>query len=338
MRSLFVVAALAAGLAACEKDVAVPCAGEQCHGKQATSWYEANPVLEVELLFIVDPALVSAEEERFRQMVRAFRTYRSLDLRVSVMPIGAPGDRWLIGGEACGLAGAESADVPLTCGLPTNIDRPIDEVALCLARASAPTAAPAESLETMRRALLAPRPSVSARAALWVVIVAGSDDSSAAPVADYLAFLSALQEQRRPGVLLSIVAPAAAPRLEAVLAGVEESILARTDGDWTRVTGAYQRFFFRLPNTCLPDGLLDTQPAEPGLQPECVVSEWVSGGAGADAGAERVVPRCGSGAVPCHWLRNAPECASALVALEVDRGGCAPVPGTVVEVTCAVTR
>jgi hypothetical protein len=61
-----------------------------------------------------------------------------------------------------------------------------------------------------------------------------------------------------------------------------------------------------IPGSCLDHPLLDTDPSQGGLQPDCAVSVRPDGG-----GAERVVPRCADAAsVDCWELKPQATCGS----------------------------
>lgn len=85
--------------------------------------------------------------------------------------------------------------------------------------------------------------------------------------------------------------------------------------------------------------LRDAQPANPGLQPDCAVSELANDGAD-----ETLIPRCPmlaatqpdpAGARPCWWVATDPACdTETQLSLRVERTA-APPPSSVVRVSCA---
>jgi hypothetical protein len=100
----------------------------------------------------------------------------------------------------------------------------------------------------------------------------------------------------------------------------------------------------RALSPCL-EGALDTadrDTANPGLQPDCTVSEIQGVGTGGQT--EQLIPRCRmlgddrpdlAGAPACWWVQSDPACATETqLALRVERS--APPPkGSVVRVSCA---
>jgi hypothetical protein len=89
-----------------------------------------------------------------------------------------------------------------------------------------------------------------------------------------------------------------------------------------------ERLAIRLGLPCLPERLVDADPAEPGVQPECVVTERPPGA------PARTLPRCGAGATPCWNPAAAAICQSGQM-LEIRREACVPPRGTQLEVACA---
>jgi hypothetical protein len=84
----------------------------------------------------------------------------------------------------------------------------------------------------------------------------------------------------------------------------------------------------KLGYPCLPADLVDGDPARPGIQPLCSVSETRD-----DAPVARPLPSCEGGAPPCWRVRDEGAC---LVPV-VDRGGCLADVPTRVKFTCATT-
>jgi hypothetical protein len=100
-------------------------------------------------------------------------------------------------------------------------------------------------------------------------------------------------------------------------------------GDWTQALDPFARFPMLLGDRCIPTPLLDLDPDEPGLQPDCYIQERA--GAGAPG---RLLPACRSAGPPCWTLIPNPACGSGYY-FEVDRDGCVPPRGTVLDVRCA---
>ena len=117
--------------------------------------------------------------------------------------------------------------------------------------------------------------------------------------------------------------------------------------DYSQALGDIGTLLFQAVSPCL-DGSLDVtdrQPANPGLQPDCAVTEVV--GLDTPDETQAVLPACAmtddhtpapAGARPCWWVApDAAACATATtLALHVERSE-PPAPGTNVRVSCATT-
>jgi hypothetical protein len=95
-----------------------------------------------------------------------------------------------------------------------------------------------------------------------------------------------------------------------------------------------ERLAVRLSDPCLPEGLLDGDPALPGVQPTCTVTETTLDPAGDQPIAARPLPRCDSGApAPCWRAREDAACFSGFRA-PIERG-CRVGAPTLVTFRCA---
>src|SRR5687767_6336484 len=120
-----VLACVLLGGSACGNAVApgAPNCGPGCRGEAANvTWFEGS-ARKLDLLLVVDPALMEDLEvqARLRGLLQAF-TRLPLDLRVGVVSAGAaaePGEL-LSGGHRCNLAEPAFLEAPATCGVPAN--------------------------------------------------------------------------------------------------------------------------------------------------------------------------------------------------------------------------
>jgi hypothetical protein len=257
-----------------------------------------------------------------------------------------------------------------TCGAGSNFEGPVDAAATCAARFDAdgcPIEQPLAALEAeLRRS--PPRP----EAYLFVVIVTDEDDCSFSsppfaldpsatagdpaelsarcrdadaegrlePLSRYVDFVHSLK--RPEHVLVSLVAGPCtgdgldaprAPRLERFASAWKENAVFTSlcAADWRSVLAPLGQWLWFTPlvASCLPEGLVDRDPAAPGIQPDCAFSERLNA-----TGEERAIPACDTGAVPCWTAMARPDCTSSLT-YEIDRGGCFPAGGALINIACA---
>jgi hypothetical protein len=329
MRALIV--GVLVGIAGCQQQPdAYSCQGA-CGGKQESVHYYDFSARRADLLLVIDPGLAAAAADTgFADLVRAF-TQLGYDYHLGVLgPGGGPPGRVLPPADTtarCGVPGLDHLATAPTCGVTPNVSGPLAPLLACLATGG--TSGPPRLLETMRVALAGASSFRRDDAQTWVVIVTDRDDESPAPVADYLSFV---REMRRYGLVISVVAPAVAPRLQQLAAEFDSQVsLSDVAGDWADATDGF-RPLVRLSLPCLPTGLHDVDPATPGLQPDCAVVEMV----GQD---RRPLLACRDGQPrPCYRIRDGvPSCPSG-VTIELERPACQPPPDTLIRVTCAVDR
>jgi hypothetical protein len=117
--------------------------------------------------------------------------------------------------------------------------------------------------------------------------------------------------------------------------------------DYSQVVADIGTLLFNAISPCL-EGELDTRDTDagnPGLQPDCAVSELRD--PDTDAQIETLIPRCRmladdrpdlAGARVCWWVKSAPAACSTETHLElhVERSA-VPASNTVVRVSCAAT-
>ena len=116
--------------------------------------------------------------------------------------------------------------------------------------------------------------------------------------------------------------------------------------DYTQTLDDIGRLLFRAVSPCL-EGKIDTDDqdaANPGLQPNCTVSELQD--PDSDAQIETLIPPCPmiadqepdlAGEAACWWVKPSATCATETqLELEVQRAG-APPPNTTIRVSCVVT-
>ena len=137
-------------------------------------------------------------------------------------------------------------------------------------------------------------------------------------------------------------------RLQDFLSPFGDHGLFRTicQSDYSQALTDIGTLLFNAISPCL-EGNLDTRDGDlnnPGLQPDCVVSDVVTDDAGdqsetpmhACAMSDATTPDP-AGARPCWWVAPDPVACTTQTSLElhVERGGLAPAPGTDVSVACA---
>jgi hypothetical protein len=117
--------------------------------------------------------------------------------------------------------------------------------------------------------------------------------------------------------------------------------------DYSQAVADIGELLFRAVSPCLEGELdvSDADPANPGLQPDCTVSELQDPDTAAEV--ETVIPRCPMAAADtpapgalraCWWVKANPVACSTQTQLElhIERSG-PPAPNSLVRVTCAAT-
>lgn len=170
-----------------------------------------------------------------------------------------------------------------------------------------------------------------ADAQLAVIIIAASDDDSPRSLDDYAAFLHGLQ----PNVAVQLAGPASGR-----LAAFAERFPQRSYV-WPLATLAQGELLgqaladltpgWRVPtgSPCFDGPLADLDEATPGVQPDCTVSEYITGR------EARLLAACGAGARPCWRIVDDGQCIAAQhLRLDIDRGGEDPPDNDMVEAQC----
>jgi hypothetical protein len=230
----------------------------------------------------------------------------------------------------------------------TNVRGAVPDALAALADVGTGGCAHARPLEAMRIALdHDPHDGGFLRddAKLAVVIVAGQDDESPRPLAEYEAFLKQLG--RDVAVLVYAGDPVQqlcgeppTDRLHAFPQlfpnrGSFSLICALAQGGVAQLALSYH-----LPGwgplygvPCFDEPIVDVDETTPGVQPDCVVSEHIAWGT--DHQRERLLAACGTGSFPCWRMVEDSQCTLAQhLRVEVDRGGEDPPDNDVVEAQC----
>jgi hypothetical protein len=332
---------LAITLLGCGNEAApAPPTCADCRGGMTVNTWPEPSALTADVLLVVDPALLAnaSGPDRLRGLAAAL--HRGHDLHLAVLPAraGAEPGRLVPPDDPCGLGAAPFLDAPLTCGLVPNFAGGLAELTGCLidTARSQPARQP---LEAIRVALEGQRGGSFLRpdTALLIVIVVAHDDDSRGPdgelvpIPRYLEFLSALRAGGGK-VTAAVIGPAAVPRLRQFAAGAGRGPVLYLGADWGQATDLIRWNLLSVPLVCLPPKVVDRDPGTPGLQPDCTVTELV-GPQGAVT--ERALPSCDASGPPCFDAQPRTECESGLEG-SVQRGGCWPVPETMVRMMCAV--
>jgi hypothetical protein len=304
------------------------CGELPCGSERVRSWTTQTTFQgELDVLFVLDdtPAIAPHLETLRASLPLFARTFERIprgtpSLHVRFVPAAlpdagcdAPGSR----AAACGLDG-ESLQTDL-CGARPNVSGSLADAFACLGELGATACGPARPLEAMRRALADGAAFLRDDAYLVVMIVAGADDASTtggapAPIEGYVDSLRALKPDPTNQILVSIIGPdgdgdgcasgdpgAAAPRLSAFVRAFGRTGLFQTlcSADWSAALApVVEETTTSTEPTCLA-GLQDLDPAEAGLQADCVVEDGL---------APRPIPRCDDGPPPCWRMEASPVC------------------------------
>ena len=356
-----------AATAGCERPAPLAgCGGAGCPPQVSTTWDEELLInYRVDVLFVVDdtPAVeplraALADELRGAAAELANAAPGGLPaLHVAVVPASLPaGDASAcaptpLRGAACGVEGGLDFASALECGATTDFAGPFADTFSCLADLGSRGCGASQPLEAARRALTTTTAPASlaeflrADAALQLVFVVNEDDASTvdgalAPVADYVDFLRGLKlDSSKVSVVLAGPSSASAPpspstpRLAALLASFGRAATfasLATDGALASALAAADPVGFSVDPGCLTN-VRDTDPSTPGLQPDCVVEDFIPQDQSGDD-ASSVLPDCDHGAPPCWRLERVDSC----LQLQITHASpWCPQDGVDARVTCA---
>ena len=210
-----------------------------------------------------------------------------------------PGPR----GAICGLTYPDQFLSAEFCGADQNASGALDDTFACLGSFGAQGCGTPQPLEAARRALggdpsggalFGQTPFLKPASQLLIVFVTAQDDASMengalVPVEDYLTFFAGLTDA--PGdnrLLISVIGPegcpasgpvaaAPTPRLDALAGAVGANGVSTSicDGNLaTALADVAEHLGVLFTPPCL-DGIRDTDPVQPGVQPDCTVEDTV---------------------------------------------------------------
>lgn len=367
--SLFFAGAIACN----DARLGVPCAnGETCAFREVSLWAESPPSLELDLLVVLDDSVARGPyAEDLRRTLRGWGDAgrsQGVDLHMALVSSrGGPGCTRLPPftptvwprdpRPGCPVPPGAFVVSSNVCGRVTPVEPPPGDVLACAAFAGPDPCGANQLLEVMR-AVLRDGPDGPAlpgfrrpNAYLGVVIVTDEDDQSPAAPDVYSGFLLDVVAQRSDRLLVTIIAPtlfgasgadckkatiSPAP-LSSRLAGFQVA-LDPSFGEFRFVCGDWGARLplprlFSDPIRCLSQRLADTDPAAPGLQAACTVTESSQEPDGRSV--SNVVGPCSSGRVPCFDLLPDSLCLGSGIRLDLVRS-CVPPPGTLLRVRCLV--
>ena len=233
-------------------------------------------------------------------------------------------------------------------GEHSNVSGTIPDALATLADVGANGCVRARPLEAMRIALDHDPHDGGFRRAntpLAVMIVAAQDDDSPRSVDAYATFLR--QQHPNAGVaiaggrpLTALCGEPATDRLYEMSQlfgphGYLQSICTLGNGDLlgSALLDVFPGWGVPMAMPCFDEPLADLDPAMPGVQPDCSVTEYINRGRTNEQ--QWILPACGTGALPCWHLVEDSQCSLAQhLRLDVDRGGADAPDNDVVEAQC----
>jgi hypothetical protein len=269
-----------------------------------------TPVEELDILFVVDdtPAVAGVEANLlaqyavFAQVLQAF-PFGAPPMHVAFIPATLPsGDCSPPGirGATCGLAAPDQFLTADYCDVDQNSSGSLGDAFGCLGSFGAQSCGTAQPLEAARRALggdpsggvLRGRTGfLTPGAALDIVFVTGQDDASARngallPLSDYVTFFKSLTTDPTNMNFASLITPEACPTGGPVAATPTPRLDELTNAFGANgvmasicdpsLAPALSNVAARIATLIKPPCLAlirDTDPDQPGLQPDCVVED-----------------------------------------------------------------
>jgi hypothetical protein len=376
MGALVTGLAVLVGLAGCGDRVlrSSPCGEGGCPPERVwTGLFQQSLNVDLDVLFVVDDtpsvadwqATSAAEYRRVGEALAGFPgglpAIHVAVVSASLTPEGAPAcPPPLSRASACGVVPPDQFLATASCGRWPNFTQPFPDTLACMAALGSRECGSLQPFASVRRAVDGAgaggpllgffRPN----AYLLVVIVAGHDDESRrdgapTPVAELVALLKSLKADPHK-VLVSVAGPSLdcadaslagdAPRLKALANGFGVNgvyVSLCSDHAIRSAIAPAVAWDYDIGPPCLLH-VRDTDPVTPGVQPDCLVEEWViDPGSLENAGDfTKILPECAHAAAPC-WTLTAPSgrCLAGELLLSVDRGpSWCPQDGTNMRVTC----
>jgi hypothetical protein len=362
VRSVLLVASLLAG---CVRD-AMPGVPEQQESVATVSWREPTPT-RIDMLIVIDdspamgPYAAGIADAIRMQAYDLGSVSGDVDIHVGVITadlgveqdvanVPVPGQcaGWGDAGEFRRSVLVDGAFVHDRKGHPSNVTGSVPDALATLADVGAGGCARARPLEAMRIALdHDPHDGGFRRdnAKLAVIIIAAQDDDSPGSLDEYEAFL----KQLTPYVTVQI----AGGQPQTVYCGEQATDrlyefaqrfkpfshlgpICYLASDWL-IGGALANIVpsgnLVIGNPCFDALLADVDPATPGVQPECTVTEHIARGTPDEH--ERLMAACGTGELPCWRVVEDSLCVGFQhLHVEIDRGGEDPPDNDVVEAQC----
>jgi hypothetical protein len=345
--------------------------GGSCRQVETTVLINPPSRAKLDIVLVVDQAaLVDGRAQHLRSALGRLAAYIHFpfDTQVALLaarpgPMSSPDgpSLWPAPSGSCGLHPGESfLRDATTCGTSPNFDGKFEEQLACAIPdgTAAPAAGPGRPIEALIALLGAARsPALAglirpdAHLAIGI-FTAGDDAEAAGPVAEVLrAGLIRLKGDNpaRVNVQVFVALPEGQPCLDpggpahapALAAFVQRfaigGLSTSCDSDWPArfeqvVPGRIMPLFVY----CLPDSLVDRDPAAAGVQPECVLQETRPAASG-QAPQSEVLPACSGAAGDAACWTSVPDvtCNTGL-RVEVQRT-CGPPGGTIQRLTCATS-
>jgi hypothetical protein len=341
--------------------------GGSCRQVETTVVISPGSRPKLDIVLVLDQAaLVDSRAESLRSALRRLAAYIHFrfDTQVTLLSarpelMSSPPRLWPAPSASCGLHPGEAfLRDATTCGTSPNFDGTFEDQLACAIPdgTAAPAADPGRPIEALIALLGAARtPALAglirpdAHLAIGI-FTAGDDAQAAGPMAEVLrAGLVRLKGDNpaQVNVQVFVALPEGQPCLDPggpahapALAGFVQrfavgGLSTSCDTDWPArfeqvVPGRIQPLIVY----CLPDSLVDRDPAIPGVQPECVLQETRPASASKASGTE-VLPACSGAAGDAACWTPVPDvtCTSGL-RLEVRRA-CGPAEGTIQQLSCA---
>jgi hypothetical protein len=325
--SAIVAATLVAG---CGDPSPILCGGAPCPSERTvTNTFQTSENNQLDILFVVDDtsAIAPYATALANGLVEMAAVLRGLpdvpSLHVGFVPTSVCADAASSRGAECGLPSPIQYLRSETCRQVTNFAGTLDSAFSCLGDFGESGCAPAQPFAAIERTLSQPLPGwegfLRPTAQLAIVVLTASEDASGPaaapdPVSRTVDFLRGLKVDPASQILVSMIGPAdctatadpgvVPPRLLAFAESFGANALyypVCADHFGPALATVVQRLDVLIKPPCF-ERVRDIDPATPGLQPECVVTDTVAQPDGSST--TTLLPSCDQSSPPCWSLRS----------------------------------
>ncbi len=226
------------------------------------------------------------------------------------------------------------------CGADSNFSGSFADTFTCMADFGTQACASAQPFQALRDVLAQPPPAgwegfLRPDATLQIVIIAGRDDASGVSPLELAATAKALKRDPASSILVSVIGPAGAPRLIdlAQQFGANGLVTELSGNPAVALSPLTQTISVIIEPVCIA-GVLDVDPALPGLQADCTFVDTVTRDG---MQTTTILPACDTALPPCWQLTEWGNGGCAVADINRGANWC-PAPRTMTRFECLTAK